>query len=185
MSTKEWKPVKGYEGLYEVSNIGEVKSLPHRVKSRFKTRLTPGKELKQQKDKDGYMKVCLCKDSKKKCAFVHRLVVEAFLENPESYPCVNHIDENKTNNNVKNLEFCTVEYNNSYNGGCEKRGKKRRKPVIAKKGDRVLVFDSIKEASKYLGASHGNISSCLYKRYGRKSVCGYTFEFFGKDDAST
>lgn len=93
-----WKDIEGYEGLYQVSNMGRVKSL------------IKGIILKQWTDKDGYRQVGLLKKTFK----VHRLVAKAFIENPDDLPLVNHKDENKANNNITNLEWCTNEYNLSY-----------------------------------------------------------------------
>ena len=111
---EEWKPIVGYEGLYEVSNLGKVKSL---IDNNRKPR---EKILKQGKNKYGYMQVILCKDGKLKHCIVHRLVAKAFIDNPNNYPCVNHIDENKENNCVDNLEWCTYQYNLNY-GTCQQR----------------------------------------------------------------
>ena len=99
-----WKPIKGYESLYEVSNLGRVKSLKW------------GKEriLRTDKSNNGYLRVVLCKDGKKKKYLVHRLVCESFLPNSNNLPEVNHKDENKTNNKVDNLEWCDRTYNNRY-----------------------------------------------------------------------
>ena len=177
MESEIWRPVKGYEGFYEVSNCGKVRSVSHEVKSRYKTRITTGKLLKQIEDKDGYYKVSLSKNNIRRSKFVHRLVAEAFLENPNMFPVINHKDENKKNNKVENLEFCTVAYNTAYNNSLLKRAKKRSKPIKAVKGNEVLFFDSIAEAGKILGVKHGNISGCLHKRYGRKTLKGYSFEF--------
>lgn len=105
-----WKPICGFEGLYEVSNLGRVKSLKY------------GKEkiLKQIKDKFGYLHVILCKNGTKKTSKVHRLVGNAFIPNPNNLPIINHKDEKKENNIVENLEWCTVKYNNTY-GSCIQR----------------------------------------------------------------
>ena len=100
-----WKPIKGYEGLYEVSNLGRVKNIKsNRILKLYKDK-RKGKE---------YLRVCLYKNKKSKKYYVHRLVAEAFLPNPYKLPQVNHKDENKTNNNVDNLEWCTNEYNHNY-----------------------------------------------------------------------
>lgn len=115
-----WKPISGYEGYYEVSNFGKVKSLSRVVKAvshnKIITRKTPEKCLKPiltGKD-NAYLTVTLCKEGKCKPILLHRLVAEAFLPNPDNLPCVNHKDENPKNNCVDNLEWCTYAYNNSY-----------------------------------------------------------------------
>ena len=112
---EQWKPIIGYEGLYEVSNFGNVRSLDRIVK-RWKGYSTKkGKIIIPfYESKKGYYQVTLIKDGKKKHYRVHRLVASAFLENPFNYTDVNHKDENKTNNHVDNLEWCTRKYNNNY-----------------------------------------------------------------------
>ena len=109
MINEIWKPVVGYEGLYEVSNLGRVKALGNGLKcSRFK-----GKEIimKQEVSNVGYNRVSLRKNRKYKHWGVHRLVAIAFLPNPNNLPIVNHKDENPLNNCVDNLEWCTQKYN--------------------------------------------------------------------------
>ena len=114
-----WKDVLGYEGLYQVSNYGNVRSI--------KRQGSNGNYLKQRIDKNGYKCVVLCKHNSLKNFFVHRLVATAFIENKNAYPCVNHKDENKENNEVNNLEWCTVRYNNLYNGLIIRKIQKRQK----------------------------------------------------------
>lgn len=99
---EEWRAVPGYEGLYEVSNMGNVRN----VRRNTLLRLT--------KTNYGYIQVDLYKNGIKTGLKVHRLVAQAFLPNPDNLPQVNHKDEDKTNNNVTNLEWCTVKYNNNY-----------------------------------------------------------------------
>ena len=106
---EEWRPVVGYEGLYEVSNTGRVRSL-----DRFYYRLHKGKVLSPAKDRYGYLTVTLNYNGKSKTIKIHRLVAQAFIENPDNLPQVNNIDEDKSNNSVENLEWCTAKYNNKY-----------------------------------------------------------------------
>ena len=122
-----WKDIKGYEGYYQVSNYGRVKSLDRYVEYNtgymyFKK----GKIINLPKYSNGYYFVCLSKDNVQKQIMVHRLVAQAFIPNPHNYPCVNHKDENKQNNFVwvnedgtvdlekSNLEWCTHQYNDNY-----------------------------------------------------------------------
>lgn len=104
---EEWKDVIGYEGLYQVSNLGNIKS--------FKIDKKEGKIMKLKVDKDGYLQIGIRDKYGTRSFFrVHRLVAFAFIDNPNNHYYVNHKDCNVSNNNVENLEWCTVEYNNKY-----------------------------------------------------------------------
>ena len=112
---EEWRPIVGYEGLYEVSSYGRVRSLDMYVKARYGNyRLHKGKVLSPGKDTNGYLKVNLCCNGKHKVISVHRLVAQTFILNPDNLPEVNHKDEDKSNNRVDNLEFCDRKYNVNY-----------------------------------------------------------------------
>lgn len=116
-----WKPIKNYEGIYEVSNKGRVKRLKsisyyvHPKSGNIINRIFPEHILSLEMTKLGYRMAHLCKNGKDDRLLVNRLVAETFLDNPNSYPCVNHKDECPWNNNVENLEWCTYKYNNTYN----------------------------------------------------------------------
>lgn len=125
---EEWRDIAGFEGLYQISNLGNVKSFD-RIDSLGRLRI--GIKRKLIDDKDGYQLVSLHKDGKVFMKKVHRLVAEAFLPNPDNLPFVNHKDENKKNNCVDNLEFCTAKYNVNYGSALKKRGIEHRKPVFA------------------------------------------------------
>lgn len=158
MKTEIWKDIKYYEGLYQGSNWGRVKSLEridcigHHRKERI---------LKLSTDKDGYLYVYLYKNGKGKNFSVHRLVAEAFLPNPHNYPCVNHKDENKQNNNVDNLEWCNVKYNNTYGTRIERVSKKQSKPVLqyTLDGQFVKEWESTRECGRN-GFNQQTISAC-------------------------
>ena len=160
-----FRDIPGYEGLYQVSNLGNVKSLGNGDNNS-----NVGKErmLKLQKDKDGYLTVFLSIHNYKKLHKVHRLVAQAFLPNPNNYPQINHIDENKTNNNVDNLEFCTAQYNIDYS---------QSKPVCQYSLDGIYIatYKSIKEASKQTGINQGDISCCCRGKY--KTSGGYIWKY--------
>ena len=138
---EKWKSVVGYEGLYEVSNIGRVKN------SQTEHVLSPGVS-------QGYYYVALYKDRERKNKQVHRLVAEAFIENPNNYPLINHKDENRKNNVVENIEWCTYLYNNTYNGLSEKRSERQRGRPAWNKGKtmsesfRQKVSDGMKRMYK-------------------------------------
>lgn len=110
-----WRSVKGFEGFYEVSNFGNVRTIPHYSNYKGKSkRFIQGRIKKTSLDKDGYSVVALYKGKEKKLRKVHRLVAEAFIENKDNLPQINHKDEQKTNNAASNLEWCDAKYNNNY-----------------------------------------------------------------------
>ena len=115
MTEEIWKPVVGYEGLYEVSSYGRVRSLDKYVKySNGRINLHKGRILSPGKDTNGYLQVILTCNGKHKSIKVHRLIAQAFIPNPDNLPEVNHLDEDKTNNSVDNLEWCDRNYNLNY-----------------------------------------------------------------------
>ena len=133
-----WRDIEGYEGLYQVSNEGRIKSLKrHHVRN--------DRILKQSKDKDKYKRVDLRKDNVSAIKRVNRLVAKAFIPNPNNYPVVNHKDENKENNSVDNLEWCSISYNNDYgsrNGNFCKKGYQ-----YTLDGELIAVYDKIAYAA--------------------------------------
>lgn len=180
----EWRPVVGYEGLYEVNNLGEVRSLD-RVDSMG--RLHKGRILKQSlcgnKKYGGYLFVGLSKDNNVTQKYIHRLVAEAFVENTYNLPQVNHKDEDKTNNRAENLEWCTNFENLTYNGRNKRVGDKlrgrasltRKEVVMFKDGVEIKRFSHPKEAADYLSVSESSIRGTIYGF--NHSVKGYVFEY--------
>ena len=166
MEEEIWKDIQGYEGLYQISNMGNVKSLNY---------LRTGKEsiLKPQKTGKEYLYVYLYKDGKSKGYRIHRLVATAFCENPEGYTEVNHINEDKADCRAENLEWCSRSYNLSYNGRAKKVAEKKSKPVIAihKINGLILKFPSAHEASRQLRIASNNICECCQGK--RKSIGGF------------
>ena len=124
------KPVVGYEGYYEVDQFGRVFSVDRVISvednGRKYEKPLVGKQMKQCMHDKGYKVVSLTKDGKTKNIFVHRLVAEAFIENPDNLPMVNHKDEDKTNNFAENLEWCTASYNRTYGKAVENQAKTLR-----------------------------------------------------------
>lgn len=161
-----WKPVVGYEGLYEVSNTGIVRGL-----ERFGNRNhTFQKELKPSKNKR-YEEVKLYKDGGKRTFKVHRLVAMAFVPNVENKPQINHIDGNKNNNNAENLEWCTQSENNRHAidnnlNSPYKMIESTKKEVLQLSLDGKVIkkWETLTEASRTLGLQISNISHCCKGR---------------------
>lgn len=173
-----WKDVVGYEGLYQVSNLGNVKSLDRK---RFNGRVMANKKgqiMKQYVLKDGYCSTRLCKDGEVKNHLIHRLVAIAFLPNPQNLPQVNHKDENKQNNKLNNLEWCDRLYNNNY-GTTKERNSKSKKENPPK----AIMYE-------YNGETHclkkwaeiKNVGYDKVKKRWNKGIRGE--ELFKKDDYS-
>lgn len=171
-----WKDIPEYEGLYQVSNWGRVKSLKGKEKI-----------LKLQPNSNGYLRIGLSKNGNVIYFFVHRLVASVFLKNDNNHPCVNHKDENPSNNHVDNLEFCTHEYNMNYGTIIERKRKsmkgkfdgnnnpfygqkhteeskkKMSTPIIQYSKENVFIkeFESITQASIELNILKTSICNCL------------------------
>lgn len=193
-----WKDIKGYEGLYQVSNLGRVKSLPRTRSTGNGTCAVKGGILKQNRRFDKkhnelmYPYVSFHNKSgvSSKKFYVHRLVADAFIPNPLNLPCVNHKDEDKTNNNVDNLEWCTITYNNKY-GTARKRSNETRcvkgicKRVRKYNDDMSILseYKSVTEASILNNVRKETISGCCNynsrKPYNKayRRVHGYIFTF--------
>ena len=129
MSEKEiWKDVVGYEGLYKVSDKGNI-YIVERIGSNG--RKFGGMTIKPRYTRDGYLQVALCKNGEIKNKYTHRLVAEAFIPNPKSFLEINHLDEVKDNNELSNLEWCDSSYNNNYGSRIERIAQKNSKKVRA------------------------------------------------------
>lgn len=132
-----WKDIEGYEGIYQVSNMGRVRSLPRKVWNYTK----PGRILKPGSKENGYLQVCLSNGSKcEKHAYVHRLVSAAFIPNPYNLPEVNHKNYDKTDNRVENLEWCTSRYNKAH----------FRKSPYAKNADKKKARTLVNKSIQYI-----------------------------------
>lgn len=177
-----WKPVRGYDGLYEVSNYGRVRN------ARTK------RILKQQLDGKGYLRVGLCKNGIMKTHKVHRLVAETFIPNPNNLPQVNHKNEDKTDNFVwvnpdgtvdlekSNLEWCTRKYNLNYGNYKEIQREihlnEGGEPVVqfSKTGELINdKWESMSEVERVLGINHTNISKCCQGKI--KSIGGFVWKY--------
>ena len=168
-----WRDIVGYEGVYQVSDKGDV----HSVKRRdVMGRECGGRTLKSLRNKNGYLHVHLYKNGIMKSKWIHRLVAEVFIPNPEKFLEVNHRDEVKDNNELSNLEWCDSRYNKNYGTSikisCQKRCKKV-KAVNVESGE-VLKFSSVKEAG-CKGYAQGYVSKAcrgVYKGSNGKLIDG-------------
>lgn len=177
-----WKDISGYEGLYQVSNLGNVKSMNWGGRGY-------SKNLYLKPHNKGYLQVELKKDGKRKMFVVHRLVAQAFIQNPNNFPIVNHKDENKTNNSAENLEWCDYKYNVRYSlllrgiAPGEKKKPTRRNSKLA--GFRVIQLDlfgnvirewnNSREIFLTTGMSDWSISECC--RGNRKKAYGFIWRY--------
>ena len=164
-----WKDIAGYEGLYQVSNLGRVKSLRN-------NKMRKEKILKVKKNTTGYLYLSLYKNNVGKNYLLHRLVAKTFLKNPNNYPCINHKDENKENNNINNLEWCTYLYNSRYGTRTERIVKSRLISIYCLETDKC--YNSIKQASEELNLDSSKIVKVLKGR--QKQSKGYTFRYANK-----
>ena len=182
MQNECWKPIKDYEGIYEVSNYGRVKSLERVIyNSGTKNGLYTIHEkiIKQRinKKRHGYCELSLHKNGKEKRFKVHRLVAEAFIPNPNNLPEVNHIDGNKENNTLSNLEWVTSSENQKHRHLIgNKKTSNRHIGMFNKKGEMVKDFNSILEAVAYFNkTSRVNIDNALQgKQY---TAYGYVWKY--------
>lgn len=151
-----WKDIKNYEGLYQISNLGKIKSFSRGENSNKE------KILKLKYDKYGYMCIDLWKNKSVKTFKVHRLVAQAFIPNPHNYPVVNHKNKMRDDNIVDNLEWCTIKYNCQYS---------KAKAVLQcdLNGNVIKRWDCIREASRKLKICNGDICKCCKKK---KNTCG-------------
>ena len=171
-----WKDIKGYEGLYQISNLGNIKS----THSRFGMRKQP-KNARIGINK-GYKRYGLSKDGKEIKFYVHRLVAEAFIPNPNGYPCINHKDENKFNNNVENLEWCTYSYNNNYGTRNKVVGEKLKNGKCCKKiiqydlnNNFIKKWNSIAMAHRELKIESSCICLCCKNK--QRTAGGYKWKY--------
>lgn len=183
------KDIPEYEGLYEIDFKGNVFSKNHTITiqnpntKQPMTFLKKGKKLKPYLKNNGYLHVSLCKNGHCKLYSIHRLVATVFLNNPNNYTCVNHKDENKLNNSVENLEWCTNEYNYYYGIGCKKRKENQQTKKIKQfdlNNRFINSYNSINEAARILNIRSCNISAvCKGKR---KTAGNYIWKYEEKEN---
>lgn len=175
MKKEIWKDIKGYEGLYQVSNLGRVKSLNYNHTGREEI-------LKSQKDKYDYLCVNLYRNGVMKRYTIHRLEYEAFYGKIPDGMQVNHINEDKTDNSLENLNLMTPKENTNWGTGIKRRAEKQ---INGKKSKCIIQYDlsnnyikefpSTKEIERQLGFAHNNISKCCLNKI--KTVYGYIWRY--------
>ena len=177
MKNEEWRDVVGYEGLYQVSDQGRVKSLERKVPKWDGERTVKERILKPAPTKYGYLQLNLYAGGKQKALTVHRLVCEAFHENPDNKQEVNHINENKTDNRACNLEWCTRTENCNHGSRNERVAKAQSKPVAqyAQDGELIKVWPSTMEVGRQTGFSQGYISLAANGKH--KQAYGFIWKY--------
>lgn len=187
-----WKDIKGYEGLYQISNLGNVKKIKNK-KYNINKKEVEEKEINKYisigKHKLGYKNVKLTdKNGIRKNLFLHRIIAEAFIENPNNFNIINHKDGDKSNNDINNLEWTSQKDNVNHawkNGLCENvrkvcaiNGRKKSKKIIQKNknGEVIKVWNSTMDIERELGILHNNITSCC-KHYNR-TAGGFIWEYY-------
>lgn len=159
----EWRDVVGYEGIYEVSNTGEVRTKEGKTthSALHGVRVWKQRVLKQKISKDGTCRVCLWKDKKPNTLLVHRLVAEAFIPKVEGKEYINHIDGSRLNNDVSNLEWCDHKENNNHAFDTGLMTSNNRVILMNDGTGEIRYFRSLSKASLYLGRNEGYLSNML------------------------
>lgn len=170
---EEWKDIPKFEGLYQASNLGKIKSLPKLINNRFKDISKAEKILKPSKAKNGYLRVVLVKNGTKKYMSVHRLIAITFLPNYFGLEQVNHKNKNKEDNRIENLEWCTNKYNTRYS--------------VAKKieqydldGKYIKTWNCIRDVENELGIKNNNLNHCLKNK--NKTAGGYIWRYANENN---
>lgn len=180
---EEWKDIKGYEGLYQVSNLGRVRSLDRQVRNRSGIAIKKGKILSLVTVNKHYKKVSLWKDNIGENRLVHRLVAEAFIPNPNNFPEVNHKDENPKNNTVNNLEWCDRLYNANYGTAIARATEKRKGVSVGEQpieqytidGKFIRRYDSALKAAESINGDNSAICKCANGK--SKTSYGYVWRW--------
>jgi hypothetical protein len=174
MMEEIWKDIEGYEGFYQVSNLGRVRSVERRLND---GRIYGGRILCQKQVKNGYMQVHVSKGNTGKYLSVHRLVAKAFVQGYFDGAEVNHRDEDKTNNRADNLEWCSPSYNTQYGNSNTTMVEQRRLEVVmmSEDGSTIREFPSLREAARSSGVSAAHI--CQVCKGERNKAGGYRWKY--------
>lgn len=181
MINEIWKPIKGYEGLYEVSDFGRIKSLGRTVNRGLKKMRVMERILKSGNNQHGYKIVALWKNGEGKTRRVHRLIAVAFIPNPKNKPHINHLNGIVVDNRIENLEWCTHFENmqHAWRNGfitTEKLGREKRVAQILD-GVVIKIWKSQSEANRKLGTPFGCISDCCRGVKYRHTAGGFEWRF--------
>lgn len=177
MAKEIWKDIPGYEGFYQASTEGRVRSVDRIVKKWDGKKLVKGRILIPSANLGGYLFVELFMDGVGKIKTIHRLVAEAFIPNPDNLQQINHKDENKKNNRVENLEWCSGTYNIGYGTNRERAAQKMRKSVLVlnRDGSEYGRYPSLGSVSDAVGRCKSAI--CGYIKNGGVSPIGLIFQY--------
>lgn len=182
-----WKDIEGYEGLYQISNTGKIKSLKRYKNNHNKKQLVKEKIRKQIISKTGYYTCMLYKNGNKKLLKVHRLIAQAFIPNPNNYPIINHINGNKLDNNILNLEWCDYSHNNKEAHRLDliknnTKGLKKYTNSLKKRVNQydleenyIKTWNCISDIQKELGYTTTNICACCKNI--RKTAYGFIWKY--------
>lgn len=185
-----WKDIEGYEGLYQVSNMGRVKSLERNVVGGRGGLYKIEEKILTPCNRNGYSSVSLSKDGVITTHSIHRLVATAFIHNPNNFPMINHRNEIKNDNRVENLEWCTHKYNMNYGTINKRRGESLgygknnlcSKSILqfTKKGDFIRKWDCSMDIERELGFDNSNITKCCNGK--KHFLSAYGFKWGYADD---
>ena len=182
MDNEVWKDIKDYEGLYQVSNFGRIKSLErykncHSKKVLVKEKLLSGHT--RRPNTNDYLNVVLSKNGECKRYAIHRLVAQEFIDNPDGKPQVNHIDGNKQNNRADNLEWCTNKENciHAVKNGLFRKKKNKKIIQLSLRGEKLKVWDTLAEIQDELGIDKRLVHRCCNHYENTKKAKGFIWKF--------
>lgn len=178
MENEIWKDIEGYEGLYQVSNLGRIRSLDKYVKTKGDSfRISKGLILTPHINKNNRRQVCLCNEGQERLFYVYRLVYETFVSPIPKGMHINHINENSLDDRLENLNLMTPKENTNWGTAIERRSRHRKKPVtqILPDGTPFFTYFSARDIEKELFIDHRSISCCCKGKY--KTAGGFKWEY--------